>query len=167
MTDRVRCVDDTCLWKESIEELFWHTCRYIDLCARNGIIFNPKKFVFGREVVEFAGYTVTLDSIKPTDKMISAIKNFPTPTTLAQARGWFGLVNQVAYAFAQSKIMAPFRELLAKNKKFGWNDSLDDLFAKSKEDIINRVIDGVKMFDTIRTTCLATDWSKVGIGFVL
>ncbi len=165
--DKTRCVDDTCLWKASIEELFWHTCHYIDLCARNGVIFNPRKFVFGREIVDFAGYTVTLDSIKPTDKMISAIKDFPAPTTLTQARGWFGLVNQVSYAFAQSEVMAPFRELLKKNTKFYWDAPLDELFAKSKKDIIDRVVNGVKMFDTIRTTCLATDWSKVGVGFVL
>ncbi len=165
--DYTRCVDDSCLWKPTIEEIFWHTCRYIDLCARNGVIFTPKKFVFGREVVEFAGYTVALDSIKPTDKMLSAIRDFPTPNSLSSARGWFGLVNQVAYSFAQSQIMAPFRELLQKKKKFYWDATLDEIFVKSKQDIVRRVIDGVKMYDTRRGTCLATDWSKVGIGFFL
>ena len=165
--DQTRCVDDTCFWKSTIEEMFWHTCRYIDLCARNGVIFVPKKFVFAREVVDFAGFTVALDSIKPTDKMISAIRDFPTPTTLTGARGWFGLVNQVAYAFSQTSVMAPFRELLQKKRKFYWDNVLDKLFQESKQEIVRQVVDGVKMFDPRRQTCLATDWSKTGIGFFL
>ena len=165
--DVVRCIDDSCLWKPTVEESFWHLLNYIDLCGRNGVIFNPEKFAFAEDIVEFAGFDVTLDAIKPCLKMTKAISEFPVPTTLKQLRGWFGIVNQVAYAFAQSKVMHPFRELLQKNHKFYWDNTLNDLFAKSKADILCRVEDGVKMFDLLRKTCLATDWSKTGVGFFL
>ena len=165
--DMTRIVDDTCLWKPSIEELFWHTCQYITLCSKNGIIYYPKKLVLGRKTVEFAGFTVTEDSIKPTQRMVEAIGSFPAPTTTKGVRSWFGLVNQVAYAYANSDIMAPFRELLRKNVKFYWDDTLDRIFEQSKREIVEQVKDGVKMFSPDRVTCLATDWSKVGIGFFL
>ena len=101
-----------------MELSFWHVVNYIDVCGRNGVIFNPEKFVFAEDTVDFAGFTVTPDSLKPTLKITKAIKDFPTPSSIKGVRAWFGIVNQVAYAFAQSTIMAPFRELLQKNKNF-------------------------------------------------
>ena len=62
------------LWEESIREHFWATCRYIDLRARNGIIFTPKKFKFANDfAIDFAGFTITKNSIKPTTTMIASI----------------------------------------------------------------------------------------------
>ena len=63
--------------------------------------------------------------------------------------------------------MAFFYDLLKKNNKFYWDDTLKELFSKSKEKIVERVTEGVKIFSTDRVTCLATDWSKVGTGFFL
>ena len=131
------------------------------------MIFNPSKFVFAADTVDFAGFTVTPDSIKPTLKMTKAIREFPTPTSITGIRSWFGLINQVSYSFAQSEIMFPFRELLQHRKKFYWDETLTTLFEKSKENIIAKIENGVKIFDVGRHTCLATDWSKTGIGFLL
>ena len=165
--DKVRCIDDSALWKIDVEQSFWHVVTYIDTCGRNGVIFNPAKFVFAEETVDFAGFTVTDDSIRPTLKMTKAIEDFPVPTSISGVRSWFGIINQVAYAFSQSTIMAPFRDLLQKNKKFYWDSTLDELFAKSKKDIVRLIEEGVKMFEIARETCLATDWSKTGVGFFL
>lgn len=165
--DVARCIDDSALWKCTIEECFWHVINYIDLCGRNGVIFNPSKFEFALDIIDFAGFTVTLDSIKPCLKMMKAILEFPLPATLKGLQAWFGIVNQVAYAFAQSSIMFPFRELLQKDRKFYWDSTLDALFIKSKDNILQKIEDGVKMFDLNLHTCLATDWSKTGLGFFL
>ena len=70
--------------------------------------FNPSKFKFGRQEVDFTGFTVTYDGVKTTK--MNAIKNFPKPTSLTGARAWFGLVNQVSFAFAQTEEMEPFRD---------------------------------------------------------
>ena len=49
---------------------------------------------------------------------------FPTPKNL---RFWFGLLNQVAYAFSMAKRMPPFRDLLKPATPFHWDDSLDQV----------------------------------------
>ena len=64
-------------------------------------------------------------------------------------------------------IMLPFRELLKPNKKFHWDESLDDAFQQSKKIIIQEIHNGVQIFDKSKPTCLATDWSKDGIGYWL
>ena len=48
-----------------------------------------------------------------------------------------------------------------------WTDELQEAFEKSKTVIIEAVREGIMTFEMDRTTCLATDWSKTGIGFVL
>ena len=116
--DKVRQIDDTCLWKETISLMFWHAMEYIHHCTTNGVIFNPKKLIFCKMQLEFAGFLVTADSIKPSPRIVEAILKFPTPKNITGIRAWFGLVNQVSYAFAQTELMSPFRELLKHNKNF-------------------------------------------------
>ncbi|VDI84109.1 Hypothetical predicted protein [Mytilus galloprovincialis] len=109
-------------------------CEWLDLCARNGITLNPKKFQFAQDTVNFAGLTITLTNIRPSTKFLDAISNFPTPTDITGARAWFGLINQGAYAFAMARQMKPFRALLNHHTTFCWTNELDEVFHKSKRD---------------------------------
>ena len=64
--------------------------------------------------------------------------------------------------------MLPFRDLLrSDNKPFEWNDQLNKLFNESKEVILDEIREGVEIYDKAKPTCLATDWSKEGLGFWL
>ena len=166
-SDNVRQVDDSLLWKPTIANLFWHVVRYIHHCHVNGIIFNHKKFLFGRQELEFAGLLLTSDGIKPSPRIVDAIRKFPTPTNITDVRSWFGLVNQCAYTFSQTEIMAPFRDLLKKHQRFYWDENLERLFQAAKVKIIEQIEEGIKTFDCFRATCLATDWCKTGLGFFL
>ena len=128
---------------------------------------SEKKFQFCQDTVKFAGLKITPTGIAPSDHIISAIRDFPTPKDITGARSWYGLVNQVAWCYAVCPIMQPFRELLKKNSKFTWSVTLQNLFDSSKEIIINKVIEGVQTFNLTRNTCLQTDWSKTGLGYLL
>ena len=98
--------------------------------------------------------------------MTEAISSFPTPKNITDIRSWFGLVNQVLYAFSQAEVMAPFWELLkTKDQKFSWDDTLDKIFEESKLRIIREIENGVKGFEVSRPTCLSTD--RTGIGYFL
>ena len=164
---KTKCVDDTLLWSDSIEDEFFHTVSWLDLCGKNGIILNPAKFTFSRATVQFAGFEITPDAVRPCPQFLEAILNFPTPTSITDIRSWFGLVNQVSYAFASAQRMSPFRALLKPGTHFNWTDELDQLFRESKQVIIKEIHEGVQIFDKTKPTCLATDWSKEGLGFYL
>ena len=164
-----RVIDDSLLWDCDIESAFWHTFEYLKLCADKGIVFNREKFKFARKTVEFAGFEITEDGYRPPKKLIQSIKEFPTPKDITGIRSWFGLVNQVAYTFMQTEAMAPFRELLSSktSKAWFWDETMTDLFNKSKHAIIEQIQEGVKTFEKDRPTVLSTDWSRTGIGFTL
>ena len=110
-------------------------------------MFNKDKFSFAQDVTEFAGFEVTKDGFRPPARIIDAIRNFPKPEKVTDIRSWFGLVNQVAYTFSQAEVMEPFRELLSGKKRvWSWDDTLSDVFNKSKEAIIPNIQEGVHNF---------------------
>ena len=164
---KTKCIDDSLLYDLSIEQAFWHAVDFIILCNTNGIIFNVEKFRFAEEELDFAGFTVTMEGIKPTKQMISTLEGFPTPKNRTDLKSFFGLVQFVSYVFSQSKQLAPFRDLLKKNTEWYWDNSLDEIFSNCKKMIVDQVIDGVKTFQVNQPCALWTDWSKEGVGFSL
>ena len=158
-----RCVDDSILWGDTIEEIFIRTCEYLTLTGGAGIIMNPEKFVFSKKRLEFLGFEVTEDGVEPGRPLLKSILEFPRD--ISGIRSWFGLVEQVAWAFSKTDVMNPLRHLLSPKSEFIWSQELNDSFEHSKQEIIEAVKKGVKTFDPKRITCLATDWSKTGIGF--
>ncbi len=63
--------------------------------------------------------------------------------------------------------MRPFRDLLKPKVPFYWDRQLQQLFNESKQHIVEAIQQGARIFEKGRKTCLATDWSKDGIGFFL
>ena len=167
---KVKCVDDTLLYDTCIEDAFYKFYRawdHLQLCWDKGIVLNPDKFQFCVDTANFAGLRITPTGISPSEPLLSSICDFPIPKDITDARSWFGLVNQVAWAYSISPIMQPFRTLVKHNSRFYWDDILDKLFSESKKLLLSAVQDGIRSFDYKRTTCLQTDWSKDGIGYLL
>ena len=168
--DKTKCVDDTLMWANDVNLSFLQTCKFLTHCSRNGIVFNPSKFQFCRNEVEFAGFVVGRDSVKAAPKILESIQTFPVPKNISDIRGWFGLINQVAPFFASRPVMQPFRELLkpaAKGKQIYWDENLTKLFEDSKIVILEAIENGIKTFEVGKHTCLLTDFCKTGIGYFL
>ena len=163
----VRIVDDVCVYDASIEESFWHAWDFLMTCANNGIVINREKFQFCSESVDFAGLSITNEGVQPSQKMMSAIESFPPPSDITTARAFFGLVNQVNWAYANSQDMSPFRDLVKPGTPFVWNNTLKQLFESCKVKILQQVKQGVVKYDVKRYTCLQTDFSKEGLGYLL
>ena len=163
-----KVVDDALLYDDDIKGNFFHIFDYLKLCGDNGITFNKDKFQFCQMEVEFAGFRVTADGVKPSNKILHDIENFPEPTTLKEARRWFGLIEQVAFAHSIGDTMTNFRDLVKPTcKTWSWTPTLQEEFKGAKEEIVRRVKNGVKMYSISRKTCVATDWSKLGLGFLV
>ena len=63
--DQKTCVDDTVIYDDSIEQNFYRVCEFLEISSRGGCTFNPKKFQFGSSEVNFLGFRVTENGIKP------------------------------------------------------------------------------------------------------
>jgi len=140
-------LDDALLSSSDITEAFHQAAEWLDICALNGITLNPAKFCFAKDRVDFAGFTVTPNEVRPADKFMVVIRDYPNPTSLTNVRAWFGLVNQVSYTFAMTSAMLPFRELLKQSTPFKWTDKLSDALTASKNHICSSILTGVEIFD--------------------
>ena len=162
-----KCVDDTAQWDTDLETHWWRVIDYLELCGRNGVELNENKFQFCQREIDFAGFCITDTDVKPLEKYLKAITDFPTPTKTTDIRSWFGLVHQVSSYNQLTEMLAPFKPFLSPRRKFEWNDKLNSVFEKSKTAIIDAIKDGVRIFDPDKPTCLRTDFSKVGLGYFL
>jgi hypothetical protein len=77
-------------WSDNLEKAFFRICAILPHCNQNGMGFSPEKFKFAKETVEFAGFKITMEVIKPTDKYVEAIMNFPNRPTLVRCAGGSG-----------------------------------------------------------------------------
>ena len=162
-----KCIDDSLLFDDNIETNFYRVCEYLELCSRNGMIFSPKKFQFASKTVQYVGFLVTPEGIRPTDEFLKNISSFPTPKTLSDIRSWYGCVAQISYAFATAPAMLAFKHLLSSKVPFQWSPDLEKAFELSKDEIIRQCMTGVRSFNPKLHTILATDWSKSAVGFWL
>ncbi|KAK3894918.1 hypothetical protein Pcinc_001366 [Petrolisthes cinctipes] len=96
---KFKCVDDTLLFDNSVEEAFWHTHDFLETCARKGLTLKPEKFKFCRRQfkfcrrqIDFVGFHVGWDAFKPTEERLAAIRNFDMPAepSLTDIRSWHG-----------------------------------------------------------------------------
>ena len=151
---KAKIVDNALLYDTNIKNAFFHVWDYLTLCAKNDIVINESKFQFCKDTVKFAGLKITPTGVSPTDTILDATLNFPQPSDITGDQSWFGLVNQVTWAYSISPIMQPFRKLVKANSKFMWNDTLTQIFENSKQILINKVKEGIQSFDVTRNTCL-------------
>ena len=121
-------------------------CRYWTTCSRGTINFNKQKYKLAEDVVDYVGFTITCDEIKPAASMTESIRNFPAPKNIAQARVFFGLVEQVLFAFSKCADMVHFRHLLSPKTQFVWTEELEREFVLAKASIVRKIENGVTMF---------------------
>ena len=105
-------INNTLLFDDDITRNFSYTFEYLILCRDNGITFNEEKFQFCQLKVEFTSFRVTMDGVEPREEILKDIANFPKPTTLKEARRWFGLIEQVAWSYLIGDTMVNFRDLV-------------------------------------------------------
>ena len=167
LLNKVKIVDDTLLYNSNIKGPFYHTFDFLLYCAKNGIMLNRNKFQFCQDIVQFGGLQVTPSGVTPSESMLESILNFSIPRTLADARSWFGLVNQVAWIYSLGPVMLPFCIFVKQDSHFAWDKNLEDAFQHSKQVIADLVQKGIATFEKDQATWLALDWSKEEMGFLL
>ena len=121
-----------------------------------------QKFVFAEDTVDYVGFTITRDEIRPSAAMTESIRNFPAPKNITQARAFFGLVEQVSFAFSKCEDMVHFRHLLSPKTQFVWTEDLQREFILAKANIVRKIEKGVTIFEVDRITALVCDWSIEG-----
>ena len=130
-----------------------------------GMTLN-KKCVIQEEKIEFVGYEMGQDGIRPTAENLKAIEMLPEPTNATQIKSVLGTASFYMRCVPEfSTISEPMRRLLKADKKFEWGKEQSEAFQNLKKAILEAK--PLAIFDHSREIVVACDASDVGCGACL
>ena len=164
-TEAKKGVDDVLLAAPTKDEL-WVQLREVLIKAKEGgLTFSRKKVDFGQQV-EFCGYLVTAEGVKPSPRKIQGIQALQPPSDQSALRSFLGLCQQFSHYHPDlSQTCKPLRELLKKGNEWRWGDLENKAFEAVRSMMTTEMM--AVAYDPLLPTRLLTDSSELGIGYLL
>ena len=120
---------------------------------------SEKKIQIGKSV-KFVGVRIIENTCQPDESRIKALFKLKPPTSVTEAKGFMGYVNQLSIWTPSLQIkLQPINELTKKNVPFLWEPHHQKAF----DDVIAELAQQAKVtsFDPNKKTILITDTSKL------
>ena len=131
-----------------------------------GFKINIKKSYFAYPELEYLGYWITRDGIRPQDKKVEAIQNIAPPTTRKQLRRFIGMINYYRDVWPKrSELLAPLSALTSTNVKWKWTAVEQTAFDKVKKALSREVL--LRYPDFNQPFDVHTDASDIQLGSVI
>ncbi|EFP10573.1 hypothetical protein CRE_23798 [Caenorhabditis remanei] len=131
-------LDDILLVSSSEEEHLEDIKELLENVVKNGLKLKLKKCVFARKELEFLGYVIGRDGLKPNPKKTEAIQNFPVPTNATAVRSFIGMIGYFRRFIKNfAGIAAPLHSLTEKDKAFEWKEIHQHAFEELKTALVN------------------------------
>ena len=148
--------------KQHLREVFRRLSHY-------GLRLNLDKCVFGAPSIEFLGHNTDAEGITPLPTKISAIQDFPTPTSMKQLRRFIGMINFYRRFIPKcSTILQPLTNLLQrKNRNISLETDALHAFNAAKTALVNFTKLSYIKDDPKTHLALTTDASDAGVGAVV
>lgn len=121
---------------------------------------EPKKCVLFQEQVSFLGHIVSHDGIRCNPEKISAVRDWPTPTSVTEEFHRNSFLLQTVY-----RKIYPLTRLTQKDRKFEWSEDCEKAFNSLKHLLTTAPI--LSYPSTNDMFILDTDASAYGVGAVL
>lgn len=160
-------LDDIIVYSKTKQDHINKLQQVFESLRKANLKVNKNKCVFMQEEIEFLGHVLNKDGLKPNQKKIEAIRNYPMPTTLRQLRGFLGLIGYYRkFVPNLSGITKPLTEATKKDAVINPNDKrYKEAFHTCKNLLINAPI--LAFPDFKKTFIITTDASDVALGAVL
>ena len=98
-----------------------------------GLKINASKSFFGRTNLEYLGYNISREGIRPSQKKVEAILQIKPPTTRKQLRRFIGMVNYYRDMWPKrSHCLAPLSSLTSSKVKWKWTEEHQKSFDQMK-----------------------------------
>jgi hypothetical protein len=122
------------------EDLRIHNDRLRDVFDRMrkyNMKLQPDKCEFLRKEVSYLGQ----NGVRPDERRIEAVKDYPQPKTTRELKGFLGLAGYYCRFIPNfSRVAKPLTELLTKDTPYVWSDKTDEAFTSLKTTLTEPLI---------------------------
>lgn len=159
-------MDDLIVSSVNCETSLRNLERVLSVASRNSLAINWKKCNLLRTRVEYLGHVIENGCIRPSEHKTSAIRDFPTPTTIRQVQSFLGLTGYFRKFIAGYSVIArPLTNLLKTEIKLRFDMCEKDFFERLKFMLINKP--ALNLYRVRAENELHTDASKHGYDAIL
>ncbi len=136
--------------------------RLADHCAT----INTDKTVLGAKEIDFDGFRISAEGVRPLESHIKALRELQAPTSVKELRSLLGAVGfYMKFVPQYAVVVEPLRALLRHDAAWHWSRDCQNAFDKVIDSIASA--SALAHFNTDATTIVTTDASSVAIGACL
>ncbi|XP_033741736.1 uncharacterized protein LOC117328321 [Pecten maximus] len=160
--------DDIVVYSDTWEDHLLHIKTVFDRLGDGGLTVNPSKCQFGEEELYCLGHVVGKGKLKPDNRKVQAMVDFPLPLTKKGIRSFLGMTGYYRrFVKNYAKLAAPLTNLIRKDRprQIQWTDDSVKAFNDLKDEMTRAPVLANPDFNEPFT--IQTDASNVAIGAVL
>jgi len=106
----------------------------VKILKESGLTVKQSKCSFMQDEVEYCGYIVNKEGVRPVAGKIEAIQKAPAPTNITELRSFLGMATYyVSYLPNMATVTEPLHQLLRKGVKWEWDSRCAAAFKEVKE----------------------------------
>lgn len=159
-------LNDFLIMTQTIEHHFQVLKEVFKLLVANRLELRLDKCRFLETKLDYLGYTITDEGIRPTNRGLEAVQRFPTPRNVRDVQSFLGLCSYFRKFVEGFSIVAkPLYDLIKKDSEFRFEDEERETFNKLKERLIDAPI--LSIYFPRDETELHCDASAAGFGAIL
>lgn len=159
-------IDDMLIASNNLDEHFEVLKEVLETLADNHLELQFAKCQFVKTRIEYLGYDVQYNQIKPSDRHIESIRNYPVPSSRKSLQRFLGLVNYFRKFIKGFNVQAAqLYELLKEDKEFVLTPESIQAIECLKSALIAKPV--LCIYSPGAETELHTDASSVGFGGIL
>lgn len=159
-------LDDVMLHARTVSEAIQDLEEVLKIFRAEGLTLNLKKCQFLLTTIEFLGFEIGKNTVRPGTVKTKAIENFPTPTSVRNVRQFLGLTGYFRQFVKNYAFFAkPLTRLIRKDVVWEWTEKERQAFEKLKDALTNRPV--LAIYSPEATTELHTDASSIGVAGIL
>lgn len=159
-------LDDLLTPATTVEEGLHKLKRIFDSLREAGLTLNIEKCFFFETSLDYLGYEVSQNGLRPGKRKVEAVASFPVPTNVHQVRQFVGLASFFRRFIPNfASVAKPLTILTKANSPWTWDEPQRNAFEELKTKLVERPI--LALYDPKHLTEVHCDASKIGIGGIL
>ncbi|CAH2227286.1 jg27653, partial [Pararge aegeria aegeria] len=159
-------MDDLLISGKNFDECLSKLEQTFILLKKAALTLNIKKCRFFDTTINYLGFEISAEGVRPGQTKINAVISFPEPKNVHEIRQFMGLASYFRKFIEHfATIARPLTDLTKQNNPWKWEQPQRAAFKTLKEKLTQRPI--LAIYNTAYITELHCDASKVGLGGIL